>query len=140
MAINVLPFNYGTWYNQGNAGTQGLVLADAPFRQLILTKALANITPTTIPALNALLSQLFAGRGRCYVQDYGGMKMAYTFEFALQPYELAILTQSGVTPRPAGVKLYINQVRSSFFGFAGGGAGARPFNYGTFAPGVVDAT
>lgn len=140
MAINVLPFNYGTWYNQGDAGTQGLVLADAPFRQLILTKALANITPTTIPALNALLSQLFAGRGRCYVQDYGGMKMAYTFEFALQPYELAILTQSGATPRPAGVKLYINQVRSSFFGFAGGGTGARPFNYGTFAPGVVDAT
>lgn len=139
MAINVLPFNSGVWYSQSTNGTQGLILADAPFRQLILTKALANITPTTIPSLNALLQQLFAGRGRCYVSDYGNMAMAYTFEFQLQPYELAILTQSGVAPRPAGVKLYINQARTTFFGFAGGGTGVRPFNQGTFAPGVINA-
>lgn len=139
MAINVLPFNSGVWYNRGTNDTQGLILADAPFRQLILTKALANITPTTIPSLNALLQQLFSGRGRCYVSDYGEMRMAYTFEFALQPYELAILTQSGVAPRPASVKLYINQAQTTYFGFAGGGAGVRPFNQGTFAPGVINA-
>ena len=33
----------------------------------------------------------------------GNMTMVYTFEFALQPFEIAIVTQSGVLPKPAGV-------------------------------------
>lgn len=140
MAINYLPFNYGVWYNQGQAGTRGLQLNDTAFRQLILVKALANITPTTIPSLNALLQQLFADRGRCYVQDFGGMRMAYAFEFPLEPYETAILTQSGAAPRPAGVKLGINQLRTATFGFATPGGFYKPFGYGTFATGLQDAT
>lgn len=31
------------------------------------------------------------------------MTMIYTFQFALQPYEVAIVTQSGVLPKPVGV-------------------------------------
>ena len=140
MPINYYPFNYGVWYNGGNSGTRGLQLSDTAFRQLILVKALANVTPTTIPSLNALLQRLFAGRGRCYVQDFGGMRMAYAFEFPLAPYETAILTQSGVAPRPAGVKLSINQLRTATFGFATPGRYYKPFGYGTFATGLQNAT
>lgn len=140
MALNYRPFGYGVWFNNGNSGTQGLRLGDNAFRQLILIKALANITSTTLPELNALLTRLFAGRGRCYVQDFGSMRIAFCFEFPLEVYEAAILTQSGVTPRPAGVKLSINQLRTATFGFATPRSFYKPFGYGTFATGLQNAT
>lgn len=34
----------------------------------------------------------------------GGMSMAYVFEFILTPFEIAIVQQSGVLPKPVGVK------------------------------------
>ena len=34
----------------------------------------------------------------------GNMMMVYVFEFVLQPFEIAIVTQSGVLPKPTGVR------------------------------------
>lgn len=126
------PFDQGVFYS-GTPGTQTYVLQDAPFKTLILAKAMANITDCSIPSINQLLQNLFAGRGRCYVNDLGNMQMRYTFEFPLEPWEVAIVQQSGVLPRPTGVLASMVQVPiPNVFGFAEAGASAAPFDQGTF--------
>lgn len=83
--------------------------------------------------MNRLLQNLFAGRGRCYVNDLGNMRMRYTFEFYLQPWEEAIVTQSGALPRPTGVLASLIQVPvPNVFGFSEAGASAAPFDQGVF--------
>lgn len=113
--------------------TPGVVtLTDSQFRTVVLVKALANITNGTATGLNQLLSNLFAGRGRCYVLDMGAMSMRLVTEFFLQPFEYVIITQSGVAPRPAGVLVNILQSDpSQTFGFAEA-IQFQPFDQGTF--------
>ena len=98
----VTPFNDQPFYN-GEATTQTYILQDEPYRKLILAKALRNIADASVPSINNLLNNLFPGRGLCYVKDLGGMAIQYWFEFELDSYEIAIITQSGALPRPAGV-------------------------------------
>jgi hypothetical protein len=101
-----LPTSYGwgqaPWYS-GETLTGNYPLSDAAFRTLILAKALANICNGSIPAINQILLNLFPNRGNCYVTSGGDMTMQYVFKFALSPVELAIVTNSGVLPTPAGV-------------------------------------
>lgn len=110
------------------AGTY--TLDNESFRTLILIKALSNITDCTSGSLNALLSQLFRNRGRCYVKDDGSMEMTFTFEFYLLPYEYAIVVSSGAVPHPAGVLVKIEQISTDTFGFEG--SNLQPFDQGTF--------
>lgn len=125
------PFGQAPFY-AGAPATSSYTLADPAYRTLILVKALANISSCTARSLNQLLQNLFKGRGRCYVSDTGGMAMRFTFEFALLPYEIAILTQSGAVPRPAAVDARILQVDiPSTFGFGEAGT------YQTFGYGVL---
>lgn len=125
------PFNDEPFFD-GQDVTNNFRLADDAFRTLILVKAMANIARTDAPSLNALLRRLFNGRGRAYVNDLGSMQMRFTFEFYLQPYELAILTQSGVLPHPTGVGVSILQAPGGgTFGFNEAGD-AEPFGQGTF--------
>ena len=62
-ATSAEPFDQGVFYS-GTPGTQTYVLQDAPFKVLILAKAMANITDCSIPSINQLLRNLFSGRGR----------------------------------------------------------------------------
>lgn len=135
------PFGSGAFYN-GAPATQNYSLADPAFKTLILAKAIANITDGSIPSYNQLLQSLFAGRGRCYINDLGNMQMRYTFEFYLQPYEVAIITQSGVLPRPSGVLASMVQIpQGSTFGFnEAGPQSAVPFGQGTFFTGAQNAS
>lgn len=71
-------------------------------------------------------------RDRCYVTDLGEMGLRYTFEFPLTPYEFAVITQSGVLPRPGGVSATIFQSALPLFGFSEAGASALPFGQGVF--------
>ena len=96
------PYNQSPFFS-GTLVTSNFELADNSFRTLIFAKALANISDGSIPSINQLLLNLFPGRGNCYVADLGGMQLAYTFQFILSPVELAIVTQSGVLPKPVGV-------------------------------------
>lgn len=106
-STDVEPFGQeGIWFTP-LAATEGYLLQDAPYRQLILTKALANILNTTIPAFNQLLQNLFPGRGNPYVYTSGEMAMTFVFDFVLTPIELAILQQSGAVPVPPGVSFTI---------------------------------
>lgn len=128
------PFDDQPFYDGTASATQTYLLADDAYRQLILVKALANILATNAPSLNQLLQNMFAGRGRCYVNDLGGMALRYTFEFDLAPYEFAIMTQSGALPRPAGVNASLFQSALPLFGFSEAGVSAAPFGQGVFVP------
>jgi len=131
--LGAYPFNEQPFYD-GPPATQNYTLSDDAYRALILTKALANISTATAASYNSLLQAFFIGRGRCYVVDQGGMAMMLTFEFQLQPFEVAVLTQSGAIPRPAGVNMravvQLDAVHT--FGFAEQGWTAQPFNQGVF--------
>lgn len=106
-------------------------MPDAQYRKVILMKALANITATNANSINTLISNLFAGRGRCYVMDGLDMTLEYRFEFWLEPYEYVIIT-GGVAPRPAGVLLKVFQVDVlTTFGFQEN-VSLQPFDQGTF--------
>jgi Protein of unknown function (DUF2612)/PASTA domain len=107
-------------------------LNDGPYRTLLLTKALANICETTAPGLNALITNLFPGRGRCYTLDTGAMTMSYVFEFPLTTIEHSILAFSGVLAHPAGVGVNIVVLASGYFAFHEAGLGAQPFDFGAF--------
>lgn len=125
-----LPFDQAPFY-AGAPLTDNFTLTDDAYRVLILVKAAANIARTDIPTLNSLMARLFAGRGRAYVNDLGSMQMRYTFEFYLEPYEFAIITNSGVLPRPTGVGAYLIQVPDgSTFGFQEAG-NMQTFGHGT---------
>ena len=109
------PYNTNVYYN-GVSGTQNYVLGDAAFRTLIFAKALANISNNSVPAINAILMTLFGtGNGSgtptqpaAYCTDPQGMAMTYTFSFAPTPIQLAIISSSGVLPRPSGVALTVS--------------------------------
>lgn len=126
------PFGQGTFYDRSNIATQAKRLTDAAYRQLIMIKALVNISATDARSLNALFQSLFAGKGRVYVSDYGNMTMRYMFEFELTPSEFAILTQSGILLKPAGVKVYFYQEHGKIFGFKTLRNSWYPFGEGTF--------
>jgi hypothetical protein len=132
------PFGQEPFYSGPTTGTY--LLSDTAYRLLILVKALSNISDASVPSYNRLLQNLFAGRGRCYVVDLGNMQMQYTFEFYLQPFEQAILTQSGAFPRPCGVKAYALQTPlDATLGFSEaslpGGISYQTFGHGVFSPG-----
>jgi hypothetical protein len=136
--IGPQPFGQAPFY-AGVQDTETYTLSDDAYRTLILVKALANISDCTAPSLNQLLQNLFQGRGRCYVNDLGNMQMRFTFEFYLQPFEMAIMTQSGAIPRPAAVQAFLTQVPvPNTFGFAEMG-NVAPFGQGTLFNGVVNA-
>lgn len=96
------PFNQGVYY-AGTGTTTNYPLSDDAYRQLIYAKALSNICDGSMAAINRILLLLFPGRGNCYCTDGANMTMTYTFDFALTPVELAIVSQSGVLAKPAGI-------------------------------------
>ena len=85
--------------------TDNQVLLDPEYRTLILAKALFNITNGSIPAMNQILVNLFSAKGRAYIVDNRDMSMTYVFEFKPDPVDVAIITQSGVMPKPTGVSI-----------------------------------
>lgn len=83
--------------------TENFELTDDAFRLLLQAKAMTNVCDGSIPAINQILLTLFPGRGDIYCTDGQNMTMTYTSTFVLQPWELAVLEQPGILPRPTGV-------------------------------------
>lgn len=94
----------------GVSATSNYALTDSAYRSLIFAKALANICDGSIQAINQILMNLFPNRGNCYVTDGQNMTMTYTFNFLLTPVEQAIVSQSGVLPKPVGVEASVVQI------------------------------
>ncbi len=106
--ISADPFNQSPFFT-GQQLTSNFQLSDAAFRTLILAKALANLSDGSIKSINQILLSLFPNRGNAYVTDGNNMTMTYTFRFILTPVELAIISQSGILPKPVGVAATIVQ-------------------------------
>lgn len=122
-------FNNGTMYN-GTAETVVYELADPAYRTLILTKALSNISDSTMSSLNSVLQNLFTGRGRCWVNDLQNMAIRYVFEFKLEPWEVSVI-KSDALPRPGGVLATVLQAPMEVFGFNEAGESSQTFGQGT---------
>ena len=111
-----VPWNQGIFYSGRGPITENYALLDEPYRALILAKALANICNATIPAINQIMINLFGADGplpvpgNCYVTDGEDMTMTYTFGGALDPVQTAIVYESGVLPKPAGVLATVVQL------------------------------
>ena len=97
------PGGVGVWYS-GVPNTSNYALSDTAFRTLIYAKALSNISDGSIKSINQILVTLFPGQGgNAYVTDGENMTMQYVFNWALTPVQLAIVSQTGVLPKPVGV-------------------------------------
>lgn len=103
-----VPFGQGPFYLAG-AATANYALTDDAFRKLILAKAQLNLTNASIPAINAILLNLFSTYGDVHVTDGLDMTMTYTFPVAISAVDFAIVTQSGVLPKPIGVSYTVVQ-------------------------------
>lgn len=108
-SIEAKTFGEAPFYG-GQPATSNFALTNDAFRVLIYAKALANISDGSIPSINRVLLNLFPGRGNCYVDDGLDGTMTYVFEFPLTPVELAIVSQSGVLPRPTGVRASVSVI------------------------------
>jgi hypothetical protein len=126
----------GAFYPGGQL-TSNYALSDQQYRRLIFAKAAANISNGSIPALNfILMSVLFPGRGNCFVKEgaasryfgfaeagdagtfgqtvfYNGqalprMQYQLVFRFPLTAVDLAIVQNSGVLPKTAGVQAIVS--------------------------------
>ena len=75
------PFSFGPFGDYYQTSTDNFVLTDDTYRQFILAKAAYNITDGSIPAINAILMNLFPGRGNAYVVDGGGIPPITSFGF-----------------------------------------------------------
>ena len=101
-------FGQGILFSGGGT-TTNFQLSDSDFRRLILAKAAANVTDGSIQSFNAILLSLFPLRGTCYISDPQNMTAVMTFQFPLNPIELAIVQQKGVLPYPSGVVISVFQ-------------------------------
>jgi Protein of unknown function (DUF2612) len=93
--------------------TDTYALTDSNYRRLIMIKAAANISGLSIPAINKLLQQFYGisydgqPHGIAYVIDNENMSLTYHFNFTPSPVQIAIINNSGVFPRPAGVSVAV---------------------------------
>ena len=96
------PFGYGVFYG-GGSFTPNYRMTDIVYRRVILAKAALNITDGSIPAINSIMMALFPDYGNVYVRDNADMTMTFVFGAVPSTIDYAIVTQSGVIPKPAGV-------------------------------------
>ncbi|MBE1237499.1 DUF2612 domain-containing protein [Phaeovibrio sulfidiphilus] len=121
-------------FNPG-AATRTFALADAPFRELLMFKALANISSADAATLNALLNRLFRGLP-VFVLEVGVMRIRCVFPFLLEPWQRSLFRKGGLLARGAGVGFeWLEHEPGSTFGFSG--SGLQPFDQGAFSYGVA---
>ena len=133
MPFNSVPFNFGGWSSSVYGSPSSYQVSNDLYRKMIIAKAMTNVSKNTIPALNAVLSVLFEGRGGIYYVDNHDMTMTLNYNFALTPVDYAIITQSNVLSRPAAVLLrYKGFTRAMFGGFNTLAFNTVPFNNGGF--------
>lgn len=117
-------------------GSPSITLLDPDYRTLILAKAAANIGNVTSQSLNKLLRLIFAAQGGlAYVQDNLNMTMTYVFGFPPTTAQQAIVENSGVLPRPAGVLVNFvwPSVSGPIFGFDSNNSYVAGFDTGSWS-------
>ena len=106
------PFGQAPFFTTVNSTTT-YALSDDVYRQLILIKAAVNIGNLSVPQINSLLQKFFGQSisgspyGVAYVIDTLNQGFTYHFNFVPNALQLAIVQNSGVFPRPAGVAVTV---------------------------------
>lgn len=125
-------FGQDPFFRQTFAVTDNYILNDDAYRLLILAKSMLNISDGSLFMYNKILMLLFSGNmrnarimtddlemlntvemlggtreGNAYVVTTGTKTADIVFEFSIEPFELAILQQSGAFEPPAGVAFSI---------------------------------
>ena len=111
------PFNQAPFY-VGNTSTSTYTLSDEQYRRLILVKAAFNISNNTVPSINELLRVEFGTPtpggndpyGQAWIIDNLNMTLTYYLKFKPNAAQIAIITNSGVFPRPAGEQLILTHL------------------------------
>jgi hypothetical protein len=128
----------GAWYS-GGAVSSAYAMTDVQYRQVLLAKALANITRCSIQGLNAVAQALF-GVGAMCVVDLGNMNMAYVFATTPSNINLGIAQNASVLPDPTGVgtNVLTAKLNNAVLAAAPSGsyAGYSRASYGTLTPNV----
>jgi hypothetical protein len=105
-ATDAFPFGSGVFYT-GEATTPNYLMTDEAYRRVILAKAAMNISDCSVRAINAILRLLFPNYGTTWLRDNADMTMTFVFGARPSRIDYAIVTQSGVLPRPAGVSFNV---------------------------------
>lgn len=114
---------------------QQYTMSDDEYRLILKLACAKNISDATCQSIYNSLSLIFAKNGNIYVSDLGNMHMRYSFEFLLSDTIYAILRQTKVIPKPAGVDIEIYEMPSrKIFGF--NGQELENFDNGTFFQGA----
>jgi hypothetical protein len=112
VATGPQPFGQAPFYTSV-ASTVSYYLSDDVYRQLILIKAAVNIGNLSVPQINQLLQKFFgvsiggSPYGVAYVIDTLNQGFIYHFNFVPNATQLAIVNNSGVFPRPAGIAVTV---------------------------------
>lgn len=125
-------FNMSPFFN-GEGVTQRYELADDAYRELLLWKAMANISDASASSLNQLLLAMFPGQD-IVVHESGVMSLELYIFFPLEPYQRVILQEYGLMAKGAGVGLKWVEIPYPVFGFAE--AGFDPFDNSPFWDGT----
>lgn len=119
-----------------------ITLDDTHFRKLLMYKALANITDSSLASLNRMLPLLFDDasfsvknvivEGTDGTQKYNQqpMRVRYTIDGYLSEMDAALFTVGGTLSLSAGVGWSLVAAVGKVFGFDG--SGLQPFDRGTF--------
>jgi len=109
------PFGQAPFWS-GSAATSNYPMSDNQFRQVLLVKAAANISNLSVASINALLRAQFGVNngtdpyGVAYVNDTLNKQFTYYLKFTPSPNQIAIITSSGVFPRPAGIQANLSHL------------------------------
>lgn len=86
-----------------------VALSDSVFRNVVLAKALANVSNCSALSINKILQVLFGASSTqyAYIQDLGNMTMVIKFLASISLINQYIITQKAIIPKPAGVQASI---------------------------------
>jgi hypothetical protein len=81
-------------------------LSDSDYLLLLKAKALSNISNMSSQSINKILTILFPSQG-IYVIDHHNMTIEFVFNALLTNTQMAVLIQTGIIPKPAGVRVLL---------------------------------
>ena len=124
------PFGQGAFHAPGL--TRRHSLSDPAYRELLLFKAMSNISDATAATINSLLARLYPGR-TAYVLECGIMRLRVVFLWYLEPWQRSIFHNYALLNKGAGVGFEWHEIDPDrTFGFAG--SGLQSFDSGMFDP------
>lgn len=105
---------------------------DEQYRRALKFKAMTNIIDSSAYAINSELRLMSDGRGNAFVRIVGTMEIQYTFYYAPEPYEYALIASGNIAMRGAGVGFGNSFTINPYFGFSEADSWS-PFGQAPFA-------